>query len=112
MKNQLFKIIPGTDILMKLLNLFNITTLNDECFFDKKIIKTNSVVDKLTKLKKEFSKYYLDNKYRYFFKNINETRCITILRQLLKVNNYSLKKEKNIYYIKKNKKTYYIICFD
>ena len=72
-------------------------------------------ISKIEKRKKELPRNEIQKQlrnYRYFFKNINETRCITILRQILKVNNYSLKREKNIYYIKKNKKTYYIICFD
>ena len=53
----------------------------------------------------ELKKYYLPCKSKLYLLSLNEKKCITILRQLLKVHNYTLmSKEK---YIKGKKSLFY-----
>jgi hypothetical protein len=113
MTNQLFKINPGLNILMELLKLFNITKLNKDIIsFDKNILNLNNIPYNLNLIKEKFKPYYLENKYDLYFKNINNNRCITILRQILKINNYKLKIKNNICYIQKINKKFIILTFD
>ena len=59
----------------------------------------------MNELSKELFKYYIPCKSKIYLVELNEKKCITILRQFLKVNNYTLiSKEK---YIKGNKQLFY-----
>jgi len=90
MKNQLFKVIPDKNITLSLLKLFGIHDFNDNHSFTKLNLIDLSTVDNINKMIPILKKYYLPCKYNTYLQNINEKKCITILRQFLKIHNYTL----------------------
>lgn len=105
MKNQLFRISPDLKFSTKVLNLFGISDFNDNHSFTKFNLKELDTVNKMGEIVEELKKYYLPCKSKLYLLNLNEKKCITILRQLLKVHNYTLmSKEK---YIKGKKSLFY-----
>tara|TARA_Y100000389_G_C17444748_1_gene510860 strand:+ start:101 stop:487 length:387 start_codon:yes stop_codon:yes gene_type:complete len=105
MKNQLFRISPDFKFSTKVLNLFGISDFNDNHSFTKFNLKELDTVNKMGEIVEELKKYYLPCKSKLYLLSLNEKKCITILRQLLKVHNYTLmSKEK---YIKGKKSLFY-----
>jgi hypothetical protein len=101
MKNQLFKKSPDVDTTIKLLNHFGIQDLNDNHSFHKKNLIDLDTVSEISNMVDELEKYYLPCKAKVYLSDINERKCITILRQFLKSQGYTLiSKEK---YINKKK---------
>ena len=94
-KNQLFKIIPDEKIILLLLNTYNLQDLNDDRYFTKEDMIHNNTVQKINDLKSELTKYYIKCKSKIYLSTLNEKKCITILRQFLKTQNYNvISKEK------------------
>lgn len=89
-KNQLFRIPPELSFIKKVLTLFGLDGLHDTKFFSKESIKDNHICEKILELEDELKYYYLPCKYKVYVRNIDERKCITILRQLLKSHNYTL----------------------
>ena len=101
MKNQLFRISPDFKVLEKLLRQFGIKGINDNHSFTKLNLIDLGTVNEINMMKNELNKYYLPCKSKIYLINIDERKCITILRQFLKIHNHTLiSKEK---YIKGNK---------
>ncbi len=89
-KNQLFRILPEIEIVNSLLEIFGLSSLHDNKFFTKESLKENNTVNKLNDMKDELDKYYLPCKSKVYMKDITEKKCITILRQYIKVHGYTL----------------------
>ena len=108
MKSQLFRRNPDRYIINDLMEIFNIKSLDDEDFYFTKQDLTNlKTIDKMNNIKEKLQIYYLPCKAKVYLNNLNEKKCITILRQFLKYINYNLKlKEK---YIKGTKNYLYYI---
>ena len=87
-KNQLFKINPDLNIIKLLLEIFGLDDLDDSRFFTKKNMIDLNVVQKINDNYKLFNNYYLPCKSKIYLKNLNEKKCITILRQFLKSFHY------------------------
>ena len=105
MKNQLFRISPDIPITESILQLFGIKDINDNHSFTRENLIDLKTVEKMDELSKELFKYYIPCKSKIYLVELNEKKCITILRQFLKVNNYTLiSKEK---YIKGNNQLFY-----
>ena len=105
MKNQLFRILPDIDVTESILQLFGIKDIHDNHSFTRENLIDLKTVEKMNELSKELFKYYIPCKSKIYLVELNEKKCITILRQFLKVNNYTLiSKEK---YIKGNKQLFY-----
>jgi len=120
MKNQLFKRNPDRYIISDLMNIFNISSLDNEKFyFTIKDLINNKVIEKIDDMKEKLEVYYLPCKAKMYLKDINEQKCINILRQFIKYIEYNLQlKEKSIngkknyrYFIKSNKDKV-LITFD
>ena len=107
MINQLFRERPDKDFIIKLLNCFDLKDLNDTTEFTKDKLNKIKTIDKINNLLPELVIYYLPCKYNMFLKNITINRCITILKQNLKIFNYKLKKREHV--INKNKVIYYCL---
>ena len=97
-KNQLFRRNPDRYIISDLLKIFDIESLDDPNFyFTKQDLLNNDIIDKMNKLKTKLETYYIPCKSKKYLEDINEKKCITILRQFLKYIEYNLKlKEKYI----------------
>jgi len=89
-KNQLFRVLPGIEIVHSLLQLFGLSSLHDTNFFTKDSLKGNETVLELTTLKDTLEIYYLPCKAKTYLHDITEKKCITILRQFIKVHGYTL----------------------
>lgn len=105
MKNQLFRISPDLKITEKLLSIFGINGLEDNHSFTKLNLCDLNTVEKINEMNNELDKYYIPCKSKMYLKNIDEKRAITILRQFIKIHNYTLmSKEK---YVKGKKNLFY-----
>lgn len=87
-KNQLFKIIPDEKLLKEVLKAFGLDNLEDTRFFTKEHMKDINTVEKIQNLEDLLKSYYLPCKSRKYILNITDKKCITILRQILKIFNY------------------------
>lgn len=95
-KNQLFRKIPDKTVVIKILNLYGIKDIDDTHFFTKNNLIDLNTIENLNDNKELLSQYYIPCKFKIYFNDINLKRSIVILRQLLKVHNYTLlSKEKN-----------------
>jgi len=95
-QNQLFRISPDIDVVISLLETFGLTSLNDTNFFTKKTLEDNDTVTKISEMRDKLEEYYLPCKSMYV-KDITSKRCIVILRQFIRVHDYTLiSKEKYI----------------
>tara|TARA_B100001769_G_scaffold221740_1_gene182054 strand:- start:383 stop:769 length:387 start_codon:yes stop_codon:yes gene_type:complete len=107
MINQLFKQLPDHEFLIKFLNCFGLKSLDDQNEFTKEnLIKINTV-DKLNNLLPELVLLYLPCKYNQFLINLNINKCITVLKQILRLFEYKLKKREHV--INKSKIIYYFL---
>jgi|TARA_B110000879_G_C11062306_1_gene467198 hypothetical protein len=96
-KNQLFKVSPNIQITEKILENFGIKGLDDNHSFTRENLIDLNTVDSINKMYDEIIKYYIPCKGRKYLVDLNEKKCITILRQFLKILNYTLmSKEKYI----------------
>ena len=113
-KNQLFRVLPDIDIVNLLLNIFGLdkldNALTDTKYFTKEYLKDNNAVEKIEELKDKLETYYLPCKARDYIHNIDIRRCITILRQFIRIHGYTLMyKEK---YIDGKKTTIYRVVVE
>lgn len=107
MKYQLFQQVPDQEFLLKLLNCYGIKNLNDNKEFTKTDLNDLNIINRIEDLIPELVLYYLPCKYQMFLTNITLNKCITILRQILRLYNYHLKKRENVH--NKKKSIYYRI---
>ena len=97
MKDQLFKVHPDKNITLQLLYLFGITNFNDNHAFTKNNLLELRTVEKINDLVPTLITYYIPCKANKYLQDINDKKSITILRQFLKKNKYTLmSKEKYI----------------
>jgi hypothetical protein len=89
--NQLFKKKPSQVIIVDFLNLLNILSFDDARYFSKKDIENSMIISELQKKSKMFEEFYLPCKFKIYFTDIDVSKVITILRQCLKVYNYTIK---------------------
>lgn len=87
-KNQLFKIIPDENIIQDILEAFGLTNLEDTRLFTKSHMKEINTVDKINELKEKLTEYYLPCKAKKYLNDLDEKKCITILRQIVKLYHY------------------------
>ena len=104
-KNQLFKNTPDLQILQSVLEAFGLDNIEDTRLFTKEHMQDIDTVPKLTELSEILNEYYIPCKSKKYLTNLNEKKCITILRQFLKIYHYkcigmekSVKGEKKMTY--------------
>ena len=95
--NQLFKIKPSIEIFAKLCRLFNIDidNLDQKYSFTKKELIEDNFETHFDTIVNLLDCYYLPCKKKIYLDNINIQKSITLLRQILKLYNYSLKSEEH-----------------
>lgn len=89
-KNQLFRVLPDTEIIQTLLEIFGLTSLEDNNYFTKETMKESDTLSQFTDIKDTLSGYYLPCKAKVYLNDITDKKCITILRQFIKVHGYTL----------------------
>ena len=89
--NQLFKNKPPQDKVITLLDFFNLSGLEDTKSFTKKDLYMFETVKKINENISLLEELYLPCKAKIYLTELNEKKCVTILRQLLKLYNYNLK---------------------
>tara|TARA_Y100000389_G_C17405100_1_gene487573 strand:- start:968 stop:1363 length:396 start_codon:yes stop_codon:yes gene_type:complete len=87
-KNQLFKIIPDENIIQDILEAFGLTNLEDTRLFTKSHMIEINTVNTINELKEKLIEYYLPCKARKYLNDLDEKKCITILRQIVKLYHY------------------------
>ena len=105
MKNQLFRISPDLQFTKTLLQMFGIKDINDNHSFTRLNLIDLKTVTKMEENIEELKKYYIPCKSKKYLQGLNEKKCITILRQFLKIHNLTLnskekynKGEKQLFY--------------
>lgn len=88
--NQLFKKKPTIDLINKLLNSFNVESINSDRIFSTKTLELHNAIIKSKPLLKELSDYYLPCKKKVYFCSLTNKKLITIIKQLLRLHNYKL----------------------
>jgi hypothetical protein len=108
MKNQLFRKIPSMEIITKVVETFGFRSLSDRrCFSRTDLVKLKTV-QRITELKPELEQYYLPCKARTYLNDLNEKNVVTILRQLIKTQGFTIcSREK---YCKGDKFIIYNLC--
>ena len=106
MKNQLFRIFPDLKITNQIIQFFGLDNINDNHSFTKENLVELNTVNKMNEIIDQIKKYYLPCKSKYTTE-INEKKCITILRQFLKCQNFTLNSKEK--YVKGKKYLFYQI---
>ena len=105
MKNQLFRISPDMETTENILQLFGIKDIHDNHSFTRGNLIDLKTVQKMNELSENLLKYYIPCKSKKYLVDLNEKKCITILRQFLKIHNHTLiSKEK---YVNGQKQLFY-----
>ena len=87
-KNQLFKNVPDLQIIQSILNAFGLDDIEDARFFTKEHMVDVDTVQKIINLSDSLKEYHLPCKSKKYLTNLNEKKCITILRQFVKIHHY------------------------
>ncbi len=88
-KEQLFKNIPSREFVEDILKLFIPNGFQDSYYqFSRKMITEKNIVDKLTLLIPQLKEYYMNCKHKKYLENLDPKKCVTILRQLLRLYDY------------------------
>ena len=85
-KNQLFRVSPNIEITERLLVNFGIKGLDDNHSFTRENLSDLNI----NGMHNELVRYYIPCKAKKYLTDLNEKKCITILRQFLKIQNYTL----------------------
>ena len=127
--NQLFLSKPPISIIIKMLKNLGFSSLKDNREITVETMTKYKTIKKMENDIKNIKPYYLPCKARLFLDNLNLKKCITIVRQLLRLYDYdiigiekTINTKKVLFYhvdkkIKKHKTTIkkkkeYIIFFD
>ena len=87
-KNQLFKNVPDLQIIQSILGAFGLDDIEDARFFTKEHMTDVDTVQKIINLSDSLKEYYLPCKSKKYLTDLNEKKCITILRQFVKIHHY------------------------
>lgn len=105
--NQLFKINVPYELFIKLCNAFGFTNLSEDYTFSKLDLDRINTLEMVNNLKDELYQYYIPCKAKLYLANLDLNKCITLFRQILRLNNKALTSRQK--YIKHKKITFYII---
>jgi|TARA_B110000971_G_C19984338_1_gene488869 hypothetical protein len=86
--NQLFKTIPDVKIVQEILESFGLDNLEDTRLFTKEHMNDINTVEQIRELHEKLDEYYLPCKSKKYLVNLDEKKCITVLRQFIKIHDY------------------------
>lgn len=94
---QLFTKNPSEEIMEKILECFDISSLDDTIIFTRKDLLEKNTLNKIVQIRNEIEVYYLPCKAKKYLYDLNEKKLITILRQFVRIFGYFIfSKEKYI----------------
>jgi hypothetical protein len=105
--NQLFKEKVPDDVLTAILRAFKLGGLDDNSCFSKEDLEKYKTIEQIETLKEQLRQYYLPCKFKIYLERLTAGKCITILRQVLKL--FQVKLISRQKYIKRKKITLYSI---
>lgn len=105
--NQLFREKVIDDILYKMLEAFNLQGLDDDKTFSKSDLVKFKTVEKMEPIRERLLQFYLPCKARIYLENMDESKYITVLRQVLRL--FQVRIESKQKYVKNKKTTIYSI---
>ena len=105
MINQLFRKMIPNEMLIKILACYNLKSLSDSKIFTKHDLILHNTVKRLYEIRETLLQYYLPCKRHLYLNIITLSKCMTILRQVIRLYNYKLNKSEK--YISKKKTTAY-----
>lgn len=113
-KNQLFsKDYPPFELVNNIIKMIINKDLDDKIYFEfsRKHLLNKKIIDKINTFILELKIYYLKCKHKKYLENLNEKKCITLLRQILKPYDFNINAveryengEKYLLYILEKKK--------
>lgn len=105
--NQLFKINIPQELFLKICTAFGFVNLSDDYMFCKADLERINTLSAINNLKDELYQYYIPCKAKLYLSNLDLSKCITLFRQILRLNNKVLTSRQK--YVKHKKITFYII---
>ena len=92
-KSQLFiKEIVPFNLVKKILNIIINKDLNDNIYFEFSIknLINKKILEKMNDFIPDLKKYYLKCKHKKYLEDLNEKKIITILRQILRLYDFTI----------------------
>jgi hypothetical protein len=106
---QLFRASIPNELFIKICQSFGYRN-GTECIFCKSDLERLETFRNMLLFKDELCQYYIPCKAKLYLANLTLTKCITIFRQVLRLNNMALVSFQR--YIKHKKTTFYTIKSD
>lgn len=96
--NQLFNKNIPEEVALNVLNCFGLSGFDDRHMFSKYDISNFDTVQKMNVMMHELSQYYMPCKARTYLSDINSKKCLTILKQIIRLYGYTLmSRERNVH---------------
>ena len=94
--NQLFVKQVDLDMLNLVIECFGLAGISDLRMFSKADMTLQNTTTKMSDLVPRLQEYYLPCKAKLYLQNVTQKKCITILKQILKLHDHVLlSKERN-----------------
>jgi len=91
MINQLFKKAPSRDLANRYVRCMGLSGLSDSSWFSGMTMQQNKAVSRVNEhMKPELEPLYIRCKAKSYLTDIDERGVLTILRQILRVHNYTV----------------------
>lgn len=100
MKQQIFRILPDLHTLLLILSCFNIKNIKHDIVLDISKLDNCEILSSFNKIYDKLSQKYRKSVINKIYEKLTIQKCITILKQNLKINNYKLIKINKLYYFK------------
>jgi hypothetical protein len=105
--NQLFRERVPEELLERVAKCFGLQSIHDTTLFCKTDLERHESCNKVIYMLDEIRHYYLPCKARMYLTEMDEGKCITSFRQMLRLHNLNLRSIQK--YVNYKKVTYYFI---
>ncbi len=102
MKSQLFTSQPDTELIIKCINVFGWTSLDDNRYIFRNDLNNAAIITQHRQLLPELIKYYFPCKFNKYLTTLTVKTCITITRQLLRTIGYNIEGSEKVIKAKKD----------
>ena len=95
--NQLFNKSVPEEVALKVLHCFGLSGFNDRRTFSKYDIENFNTVTRMSAIMSELAQYYMPCKARTYLTQPNAKKCVTILKQIIRLYGFTLmSRERNV----------------